>query len=341
MDVVKTAAQEIADVSVGKPHVALLGAGASRAAFPDGNDTGKKLPLMADLCRIPPIESLLLAAGIPAEGRNFEELFSELSEQERCRGVRESLEAAIFDYFSALRLPSVPTIYDHLILSLRPKDVIATFNWDPFLIQAAQRNGRIGGVPQLAFLHGNILEGFCAEDQVMGVKGKTCSRCGNPFSAGHLLFPTAKKDYESDPAIRSSWNAVKGAFKSAFMVTVFGYSAPKADLAAVELLNEAWGGWRNREMEQFEIIDIRKEDELTAEWDRFIHSHHYEVHSSFADSWIAKHPRRTGEAYFSQYYEAQFINSNPAPLTDDFEALWAWFKPLTVAEAQKRIHRNS
>ena len=36
-------------------------------------------------------------------------------------------QTAIFQYFSSLSLPGIPTIYDHLLLSLRPKDVIATF----------------------------------------------------------------------------------------------------------------------------------------------------------------------------------------------------------------------
>lgn len=31
-----------------RPHVVLLGAGASRAAFPSGEETGKHLPLMND-----------------------------------------------------------------------------------------------------------------------------------------------------------------------------------------------------------------------------------------------------------------------------------------------------
>jgi hypothetical protein len=48
--------------------------------------------------------------------------------------ILERLERAVFDYFSSLQLPDEPTLYDHLVLSLRPKDVIATFNWDPFLI---------------------------------------------------------------------------------------------------------------------------------------------------------------------------------------------------------------
>ena len=56
------------------------------------------------------------------------------------------------------------------------------------------------------------------------------------------------------------------AFRSAFMVTIFGYGAPKSDLSASLLLDEAWGGAEQRPMEQFEIIDVRPEDELLATW---------------------------------------------------------------------------
>ena len=42
----------------------------------------------------------------------------------------------LLDYFSSLALPEHPSIYDYLVLGLRPKDVIATFNWDPFLMLA-------------------------------------------------------------------------------------------------------------------------------------------------------------------------------------------------------------
>ena len=45
----------------------------------------------------------------------------------------------IHDYFHSLRIPPTPTLYDHLLLALRKKDVVATFNWDPLLLQAAKR----------------------------------------------------------------------------------------------------------------------------------------------------------------------------------------------------------
>jgi hypothetical protein len=60
------------------------------------------------------------------------------------------------------KLPNEPTIYDHLVLSLRPKDLIATFNWDPFLYQAFVRNGHVGDMPYLAFLHGTMNDSITA-----------------------------------------------------------------------------------------------------------------------------------------------------------------------------------
>jgi len=83
------------------------------------------------------------------------------------------------------------------------------------------------------------------------------------------------------------------------MVTIFGYGAPKSGTAAVELLRNDLG---DRPVNQIEIIDIRPEAELRDLWDPFIeaHKYHYKIRSNFYDSWIAKHPRRTGEAFTLQ-----------------------------------------
>jgi len=67
------------------------------------------------------------------------------------------LDSAVRKYFGALELPDEPTFYDYLVLSLRPKDAIITFNWDPLLIQAYKRWRHLGRVlPDLIFLHGNV-----------------------------------------------------------------------------------------------------------------------------------------------------------------------------------------
>ena len=200
------------------------------------------------------------------------------------------------------------------------------------VIQATRRNGHVGGSPRILFLHGNVLDGYCERDRIHGVRGARCSRCGQLFNPSDLLYPIVDKDYESHPAIRSAWQGVRWAFKNAFMVTIFGYGAPQSDQAAVDLLHEAWGGWKERNMEQFEIIDVRDERALVESWQTFIHTHHHEVHTDFYDSWIANHPRRTGEAYWSQYMDASFIDNNPIPRTDTLEELWSWFKPLVDAE---------
>jgi len=63
-----------------------------------------------------------------------------------------------------------------------------------------------------------------------------------------------------------------------------------------------------------------------------MHTHHYSVYHDFYESWIANHPRRTGEAYFSQNFEAKFIDNNPIPRTLDFPELWEWFAQFKKAE---------
>ena len=50
-DLNPTVEDEQNNVFVERPHLVVLGAGASRAAFPDGDKNGKRLPLMADFGR--------------------------------------------------------------------------------------------------------------------------------------------------------------------------------------------------------------------------------------------------------------------------------------------------
>lgn len=324
---------EIQQIKMQRPHVILLGAGASRAAFPTGEAHERMLPLMADFTDIVPINEILSHSGIRYRNRNFEDVYTELCTNPDLSSVCKNIEAAVFDYFSSLSLPSKPTLYDHLVLSLRKKDVIATFNWDPFLIQAVRRNRLANdNIPSILFLHGNVVTGYCQRDNVHGVRGGRCSRCKNLFEPSKLLYPIATKSYNDDPAIATSWKMIELSLKDAFMVSIFGYGAPQSDCAAIKLLDDAWGGGQKRSMEQFEIIDIRKEEELLGSWEKFIHTHHYEVHESIYDSWLFRHPRRSGEAYWNQYLEAKFIEDHPLPREVGFTELWEWFRPLLSRE---------
>jgi hypothetical protein len=73
-----TVEQEIATVLHGKPHVLLLGAGASRAALPDGDKRGRAVPLLREVA-----ENLTLVDIFPEDlkelaVRDFEAAYSQL-----------------------------------------------------------------------------------------------------------------------------------------------------------------------------------------------------------------------------------------------------------------------
>ncbi len=331
-----TRQQEIENPTRGRPHFVLLGAGASRAALPNGDSNGREIPLLRDVAT-----DLGIGALFPSDLRrlardDFEAAYSRLFNRDS--GLAASLENAIADYFRQLRLPDEANLYDALLLSLRPKDAIFTFNWDPLLYHSRVRLNQFGlneHLPQMFHLHGMVFGGYCESDDVFGWLGGRCSRCGRSFAPTRLLFPVEKKDYTSDLAIRNSWKAAHAFLRATFQLTVFGYSAPITDVEAFALLRDGWGEATEREMEQTEIIHRpgANEDELVERWNPFIHTHHYELHDSFYDSWLGNHPRRSFEAYWSQYWEAKFIDSNQIPRNITIlEELVDWCRPLIEAE---------
>ena len=324
--------EEINQIESGRPHVVILGAGASYAAFPHGDKNGKKLPLMDGFVETLGIEKLVESSGIKTTSNNFEDIYSQIHEKSELSSLREELEREVYNYFQNMELPDEPTIYDHLVLSLRNKDFIATFNWDPFLVQAIRRNGVRFKLPRPLFLHGNVEVGYCLNGHMMGNNGDVCKKCYEPLTPTKLLYPITEKNYHLNEFISRQWATLEDLLKNAFMVTIFGYGAPDSDVQAVELLKKAWGSPDSREFEEIEIIDVRNEDELRETWSPFIHSHHYRVEDDFYDSWIANHPRRTGEAYLNQFIKAMFIENNPLPKNAGFEELWEWYERLQYVE---------
>lgn len=327
---------EIKDVKFGRTHVVILGAGASLAAFPDGDANGISLPLMCDFVGKLGLERDLNNYKIDFKGQNFEEIYSNLYEKDEYKDLIEIIETKTSKYFSRMKLPSEPTIYDHLVLSLRGKDLIATFNYDPFLYLACLRNYNNADLPNVVYLHGNVAVGYCLEHQKKGMAGCSCSVCQKPYQPSRLLFPVLKKNYTKDPFISAEWKALRNYLKTAYMVTIFGYSAPKSDMEAIKLMKDAWGDVNKRELEEIEIIDIKDKDELRETWSKFIHTHHYMTFINFYDSFIAKHPRRTCEAMWNQLMECKFISDNDIPKDYNFKELYNWFEPLIEIEAAKK-----
>lgn len=325
-----------------RPHLVLLGAGASRAAFPTGEKNGLKLPLMDDFVEtVGRLADYLKECEIDHQEQNFEELYSALYEDSKYDQIRQNIEELVYDYFSGMQLPDKPTLYDHLVLSLTGRDAIATFNWDPLLWQALYRNcNRVGSenLPCPIYLHGNTATRVCTNHTKIQVYGRgfVCPKCGKRLQKSKLLYPIKRKDYNTDCFIKSSWNAVKGCLEAAYMLTIFGYGAPSSDVEAINLLSEGWGNKYQRNMEQIELVDVLDEDILRERWDKFIHTHHYRTHNNFYSSMIAKCSRRSADAFFNAAYDCIAWDEYPIPQDAPWDELDEWLKPYIEVENKSR-----
>lgn len=295
-----------------RPHVVILGAGASCAAIANGDKSGKKIAAMSGFIEKLGLNDILNSITLKTQSDNLEDIYMELDEratnEPNCLEVKEKLETVIRDYMESYELPDEPTIYDFLIMSLTEKDLIVTFNWDPLLVQAIGRMQRFTrNMPNVAFLHGNVPVGYCEKDNIMGNAGQKC-KCGEPLQPMRLLYPIRNKNYSCDIAIAKSWKTFSNALERAYMVTIFGYSAPKSDVEALAMMKKAWGAVNDRNLEEIEIIDIRSEDDVLETWNDFIHTHHYSYHANFFDSALARCPRRTCEATFDRLMKCTWLH---------------------------------
>lgn len=318
-----------------RPHVVLLGSGASRAAFPNGDAHGQELPIMADLVEIVGLQPQLERAGSEYRSiENFEELYGRLaSEPDRRELVRE-IERQIDRYFAALSLPKSATIYDRLLVSLRPTDAVFTFNWDPFLFDAYQRNRHAVTLPEIFFLHGNVRIGACVKHDRWGARGGGCPECQNPLTDVPLLYPIERKDYSADSYIRRNWDAAKQLFADAFTLTIFGYGAPASDKDAVHLLQLAWLARSNRSLEHVEIIDTAEQATLHGRWTAFTPTFHYQIVSSFDQCRLARWPRRSREAIWYPMSQGIPCEDFPLPRTDSLSELQEYASQIALYEGR-------
>lgn len=326
--------EEIRDISIGKPHLFILGAGASIASFLNGDKNGKKLPSMSNFINTVGLDLVFKKYGIKySSGINFEVLYSNIAKNKEYANALIEINQIIFKYFEDLELPDEPTIYDYLVLSLRPKDIIATFNWDPFLYEALKRNHRKVSGPRYVFLHGSVSVGYCKKCKVKNGRGARCAKCGQIFKEMPLLYPISDKDYSSNPLIKEEWSIFSQGLKYAYAVTIFGYSAPQSDRAAINAIKAAWGNPSERKFEEIELINIAEEKKVTKDWSYLIGPYyHCRYYVNFFDSFLAKHPRRSCEALFAQNFEAKFVEENPLPRELNLNELQDWFKVLTDKE---------
>lgn len=316
-------AQQLIEGPLNKRHAVLLGAGASRASFPEGDASGRRLPVMDDFMEILELQPLIVKAGLEI-GResNFEVLYGRLCSDTKYANAAEAIERRTRQYFSRLSLPSGATIYDRILLSLRPIDAVFTFNWDPFLFDAYLRNRDAVPLPKIFFLHGNVRIGACVNDDKWGAKNGRCPDCLGVFAEVPLLYPIGQKNYSDHPYIRRNWEAARTMFGEAFTLTIFGYGAPVSDKDAVELLRQAWTTDKSpRTFEHIEIIDTAPQSLLSDRWSPFTPTHHHHFTAAFEQSRIARWPRRSCESTFYPMTQGVPCQDFPFPNTDSLTDL--------------------
>lgn len=313
------------------PHVVILGAGASVAAFPNGDLRGNKLPLMKNIIDVIGLTSLLKNYGLDA-GTNFEVFYDTLATKNVNQQIISKIEDTVFTYFSNLSLPPYPTIYDYLVLSLREKDIIASFNWDPLLLQAFRRNVHLKRLPTLAFLHGNVGLGICYDDNNYGFSDQKCKDCENKFEKSRLLYPVQHKDYNKNVFIKDQWARLRDHLENAYHLTIYGYSAPITDIEAKRLMLEVWQKNKSLKLAEVDIIDIKSEEEVQMAWSDFTYSHHYSVKQDIFDSWLFHFPRRSCEAFFDATLMCRPWKGNPFPKFDTLPKLQEWVMRLIEEE---------
>lgn len=322
------------------PHVVILGAGASLAAFPNGDPSGRMLPLMRNLVEVVGLESILQKYGITTGFDDFESLYDNLVTTNADPELLTALEAQVQDYFRGMVLPDEVTIYDQLLLSLREKDLVASFNWDPFLPLAFKRNRKLRRLPRLAFLHGNVDVGFCLEHRRSGFLDQRCSECGQSFKPSKLLFPVKQKNYSSDPFIHGEWENLRLHLSRAYLVTIFGYSAPVTDVEAKKLMLEKWQENTIRDVADIDIVDIKARDardDLELTWREFFVRQHYAIWDDVNKTCSFRNVRRSCEAFMMSTLQNDPWHENPFPKTRDLDVLHSWLEPLFQEEDQGKF----
>jgi len=323
------------------PHVVILGAGASRASCPNGDKNGLKLPLMKDLIKIIELEKVLDEWKIDDDRDDFELLYDKITKNSKLKALLKIVENKVYKYFSRLQIPDEVNVYDKILLSLRPKDLIATFNWDPFLAQAYKRNRLLRALPQIIFLHGNVEVGICEQDKVNGFLDDICRHCGSPFEPTKLLYPITNKNYSEDPFIHSEWTYFENFLENAYFITIFGYSAPKTDAEAIRVMKEKWQANPSQELGEIDIIDIKKEEELNKTWEEFFVRQHFSIVDQYEQSFMAHYPRRSCEALAGATLHLTPWNDKPLPDTKSLSKLQKAVQNLIEEEEKAEKKQES
>ena len=324
-----------------KPHLFILGAGATKACIPNGDKNQRPSPVMEGFLLSIGKEDILNGVHLETKSKNIETIYSELYEKDQYISKVKEIENAIVEHFSDMKIPDNPTLYDYLVLSLRSKDCIATFNWDPLIVQAYERVRSITtDLPQLVFLHGNVSIGLCKKCKTYSpLKFCICPKCHSKLEPMPLLYPVKNKDYSRHWGIKGFWETLKPYLQDAAIVTIWGYSVPTSDEMAKNIMLEAFSS-SFRKLDQIEVIDTADPNSIADKWKEFSRetNYHIQVVKSLSDTLLWDFPRRSIEGYAKRFIRGWWEKSKLS-LQDNlsWDDLDDFVQPLLVQEDNNNI----
>ena len=309
-------------------HVVILGAGASCASTPEDEKFHRKLPMMNQLPEILDLNDLLSDKEMKSAVEDFENFYSELVNKQIFQ-ISNEIEHRLYDFFSTIDLSEDLSLYEKIIFSLRRKDVISTFNWDPLLGYAFRRNGDLGCLPHLLFLHGNVLLGVCERDKRLGWNDDVCDDCHERLQPTQLLYPVTNKNYENSSVIRNQWELLDFFLDKALFVTIFGYSAPMTDISARHRIIDKILNNTNKDTLQLEIIDLYPQRLIDGNLKELKENGiHFSLLDSFTRSYLNQYPKFTCEALKQSVLQQTPLTPIPYPDNDVLDEYRTWHSML-------------
>src|SRR5947209_267422 len=94
-----TRQEEVTTLDHNRIHIVVVGAGASLAAFPNGDRNGRKLPLIKNFVDFVGLAPLLKANHIPLPYHDFEAIYSDVAADPNKVSLQKELEQRVYNYF--------------------------------------------------------------------------------------------------------------------------------------------------------------------------------------------------------------------------------------------------
>lgn len=192
-------------------------------------------------------------------------------------------------------------------------------------------------LPRVAFLHGNVDVEINTDKKLSRFSSDYIGK-NDGFLPSKLLYPIEKKDYVSDPFVKNEWEVCTTYLREAYCVTIFGYSAPKTDVEARDLLLKAWKENTTATLAEFNMIDIRPGEEVKNSWKEFgTDTFSVWAIDSFSKTRLQTYPRRTCEALAHATLQQNPWQEDPLPKAGTLAELEKWIGPVLAEEHQGKL----